>query len=101
LGAAVSLDITATPDQNHQPYVVRAKVSGIFAAPPGISAEAFREFCNEAAPTILFPFVRQKIVDASADAPFGPIVLNPVNLRAHFQAVRDAAAKELLESKSL
>jgi len=41
-------------------------------------------------PNILYPYVREVISDAVVRAGFAPVVLNPVNFEAIYQAQRDA-----------
>jgi len=43
-----------------------------------------------ACPNILFPYVREVVSDIVVRAGFPPVVLNPVNFEALYQAQRDA-----------
>ena len=44
-------------------------------------------------PNILYPYVREVISDAVVRAGFAPVLLNPVNFEAIFQAQRQASAQ--------
>jgi preprotein translocase subunit SecB len=41
-------------------------------------------------PNILYPYVREVVSDAVVRAGFAPVMLNPVNFEAIFQAQREA-----------
>jgi preprotein translocase subunit SecB len=45
-----------------------------------------------ACPNILFPYVREVVSDIVVRAGFPPVVLNPVNFEALYQAQRDQLA---------
>ena len=44
-------------------------------------------------PNILYPYAREVISDAVVRAGFAPVLLNPVNFEAIFQAQREANAQ--------
>ncbi len=86
--ALVTLDVHAVTDRRFQPYTARVRIGGVFAAPNEMAEADFYEFCRRAAPTILFPYARNMIHQISADAPSGPIRLNPVNLTDAFASAK-------------
>ncbi|MFN0179768.1 MAG: protein-export chaperone SecB [Gemmatimonadales bacterium] len=80
--AEVTLRVSATPDQSFLPYQVVVAITGSFKAPNDTNEDAFAEFCRQAAPAILWPYARALITQVTADARFGPLRLDPVNLTA-------------------
>lgn len=77
--AIVSLEVVVTPDPRWQPYRIGVTVAGIFSGEDVTEAE-FDQFCRLGVPPILFPYVREIVHHLTADALFGPIHLDPVNL---------------------
>jgi preprotein translocase subunit SecB len=78
-GAFVTLDIKVTPDQQWQPYRLEVTIAAAFRAQDS-SPEDLLTFCRVAAPSILFPYVREIVHRLTMDAPDGPVRLNPMNI---------------------
>ena len=73
-------------------FLVEAAQAGIFTLrniPQGDMDAVLAIAC----PNILFPYVREVISDIVVRAGFPPVVLNPVNFEALYQAQRDALAQ--------
>jgi preprotein translocase subunit SecB len=70
-------------------FLVEASQAGIFTLrniPQGDMDAVLAIAC----PNILFPYVREVVSDVVVRAGFPPVVLNPVNFEALYQAQRDA-----------
>ena len=73
-------------------FLVEAAQAGIFTLrniPQGDMDAVLAIAC----PNILFPYVREVVSDIVVRAGFPPVVLNPVNFEALYQAQRDALAQ--------
>ena len=71
-------------------FLVEASQAGIFVA-RNIPATEMEAVLGIACPNILFPYVREVISDTVVRAGFPPVVLNPVNFEAIFQAQQQQA----------
>ena len=71
-------------------FLVEASQAGIFVA-RNIPASEMDAVLGIACPNILFPYVREVISDTVVRAGFPPVVLNPVNFEAIFQAQQQQA----------
>lgn len=78
-GAFVKLETKITPDPLWQPYRIEVTLGAAFQAKRS-TAEDLRAFCQFAAPSILFPYIRETVHRLTADAPHGPVRLNPMNI---------------------
>jgi len=78
-GAFVKLDIKVIPDKEFQPYRIEVTIGGIFTSPDATTDELL-QFCRVAAPSILFPYVRETVYRLTLDAPHGVVRMNPVNI---------------------
>ena len=76
----VTLGVVVRPDQKWQPYRIEVVVSGVFAA-QNATLELFEEFCQQAVPSILFPYVRQLVHTLTIDGAYGFVRLNPINVQ--------------------
>lgn len=79
--ARVVLSVIVQPDLKWQPYEIEVVVVGLFREASGDHG-LLEQFCMANAPAILFPYARQIIHTLTADAGYGPVRLNPVNLQA-------------------
>ena len=73
-------------------FLVEASQAGIFTLrniPQGDMDAVLAIAC----PNILFPYVREVVSDIVVRAGFPPVVLNPVNFEALYQAQRDAVTQ--------
>jgi preprotein translocase subunit SecB len=73
-------------------FLVEATQGGVFQirnVPQGEMDSVLGITC----PNILYPYVREVISDAVVRAGFAPVLLNPVNFEAIFQAQREAKTK--------
>jgi preprotein translocase subunit SecB len=79
--AELTLNMDVTPDPKWQPYKISVRVIGQFSQIVG-DLKQFQQFLRISAPAILFPYVREIIDRLTADAKYGKIRLNPVNLQS-------------------
>ena len=73
-------------------FLVEASQGGVFQirnVPTGELESVLGITC----PNILYPYVREVVSDAVVRAGFAPVLLNPINFEAIFQAQRDAKAQ--------
>ena len=73
-------------------FLVEAAQAGIFTL-RNIPQSDMDAVLGIACPNILFPYVREVVSDIVVRAGFPPVVLNPVNFEALYQAQRDAQAQ--------
>lgn len=78
-GAIVELDTKIIPNMEWQPYRLEVKIAGMFQTQDG-TAEDLMVFCQKAAPSILFPYIRETAHRLTMDAPAGVIRLDPMNI---------------------
>lgn len=78
-GAVVELNTKIIPDMEWQPYRLEVKIMGMFQTLNG-SVEELMVFCQKAAPSILFPYIRETAHRLTMDAPGGVIRLDPMNI---------------------
>lgn len=74
------MTLSLLPPPGHLPYRVSVEVLGRFSTPDG-TVDQLRQFTQENAPVILFPFVRAVVYNATAEACRGPLRMNPMDLR--------------------
>ena len=74
-------------------FLVEASQAGIFVL-RNIPATDMDVVLGVACPNILFPYVREVISDIVVRAGFPPVVLNPVNFEALFQAQREQQGQQ-------
>jgi preprotein translocase subunit SecB len=72
-------------------FVIDLSYGGIFAL-RNIPEEALAPFLLVEAPRLLFPFARQVIASATAEAGFPPLMLDPIDFAGIFMAQAQAAA---------
>jgi len=77
--ALVFFDSEIFPDPAHQPYKIRVVLGGVFSHVE-LPQEEFLDFCRRSGPTIMFPYLRAAVSGLTADAQFGPVRIDPVNL---------------------
>jgi preprotein translocase subunit SecB len=70
-------------------FLVEASQGGVFQI-RNIPQGELEPVLGITCPNILYPYVREVVSDAVVRAGFAPVVLNPVNFEAIFQAQRDA-----------
>jgi len=80
-GAFVELDCKIKPDMEWQPYRLEVNIAGAFQTLDG-TAEELMVFAQKAAPSILFPYIRETAHRLTMDAPAGVIRLDPMNIAA-------------------
>jgi preprotein translocase subunit SecB len=85
-----SLTVTVTAKVGEKTlFLVEAAQAGIFTV-RNIPEADMDAVLGIACPNILFPYVREVVSDIVVRAGFPPVVLNPVNFEALYQAQRDA-----------
>jgi preprotein translocase subunit SecB len=78
-GAFVKLETKIIPDQKWQPYRLEVSLGAAFRS-QGSTVDELLTFCRVAAPSILFPYVREIVHRLTMDAPNGAVRLNPMNI---------------------
>lgn len=76
----VTMGMSVIQGPGARPYRVNVDLVGVFRVSPG-NPSVLGEFGRKAAPTILYPFVREIVRRLTTDARFGPVNLDPINLR--------------------
>ena len=74
-------------------FLVEVAQAGIFVL-RNIPANDVEMVLGVACPNILFPYAREVVSDVVVRAGFPPVVLNPVNFEALYQAQRDAGQSQ-------
>ena len=88
------LTVTVTAKINDQTlFLVEAAQAGIFTL-RNIPQGDMDAVLGIACPNILFPYVREVVSDIVVRAGFPPVVLNPVNFEALYQAQREAQSQQ-------
>ncbi len=77
--AQVVLMVTVDPDPKARPYKIYVELEGIFSG-HDITDDSFVRFCKTAAPSVLFPYVREMVSKVTTDARYGSIRIKPMNL---------------------
>ncbi|HXN15963.1 MAG TPA: protein-export chaperone SecB [Usitatibacter sp.] len=85
-----TLTVTVTAKANDKTmFLVEAAQAGIFII-RNLPSQELEAVLGIACPNILFPYVREVISDIVVRAGFPPVVLNPVNFEAIYQAQHGA-----------
>ena len=74
-------------------FLVEVAQAGLFTL-RNIPQQDMDAVLGIACPNILFPYVREVVSDVVVRAGFPPVVLNPVNFEALYQAQREAMAQQ-------
>ena len=93
---AIKVDITSTTDQGTA-FKLELLYGGLFAL-RNLGAEQLQPFLLAEAPRILFPFVRKLIADATTDAGFPPLLLDPIDFAGLYM---QRAAQQQAEGSGL
>jgi preprotein translocase subunit SecB len=89
------LTVTVTAKINEKTlFLVEAAQAGIFTL-RNIPTADIDAVLGIACPNILFPYAREVVSDIVVRAGFPPVVLNPVNFEALYQAQREAQAQSI------
>lgn len=88
----VTLTVTAKA-ADKTVFLVEAAQAGIFTI-RGVPASDMDPVLGIACPNILYPYAREVISDIVTRAGFPPVVLNPVNFEALYQAQKQAEAEQ-------
>ena len=88
----MTLTVTAKVGEKTM-FLVEANQAGIFAMRniPESDVEPILAISN---PNILYPYVRETVSDAIVRAGFPPVLLNPVNFEALYQAQKQHDAQQ-------
>ncbi len=87
----VSVTVTAKLGEKTV-FLVEARQGGVFQI-RNVPSEELESVLGITCPNILYPYVREVISDAVSRAGFAPVLLNPINFEAVFQAQREAKAQ--------
>ncbi len=74
-------------------FVVELSYGSLFGI-RGVDEEQLRPFLLIQAPTLMFPFARRIIADASRDGGFPPLMLEPINFEVLYRQQEAAAAQQ-------
>lgn len=74
-------------------FVSELTYAGLFGV-RNLPDETRNQYLAITAPTLLFPFARRVMADAMRDGNFPPLLLEPINFAALFQARQQQAAQE-------
>lgn len=77
-------------------FVIELVYAGVFGL-KNIPEEALQPFLLIQAPTLLFPFARRVVADASRDGGFPPLLLEPIDFSGLYQHTMEQAQKEAAE----
>ena len=77
-------------------FLVEVGQAGIFVV-RNIPPEDLEPVLGIACPNILYPYVREVVSDVVTRAGFPPVVINPVNFEALYQAQKQAQAEQQAE----
>jgi preprotein translocase subunit SecB len=88
----LKFDISARSD-NGVHFVIDLSYAGLFGI-RNVPDEALPPFLLIEAPRLLFPFARQVISDAIANAGFPPLLLDPIDFAAAYMAQVEAAQQQ-------
>jgi preprotein translocase subunit SecB len=85
---AIKIDVSAR-SENGVHFVVDLSYAGLFGI-RNVPEEALTPFLLIEAPRLLFPFARQIVADAVANAGFPPLLLDPIDFAAAYMAQVEA-----------
>ena len=89
---SLKIDVTSKADAGTM-FVIELKYAGLFGV-RNVPEDQLQPFFLAEAPRILFPFARRVIADASRDAGFPPLMLDPMDFGALYQQQLAARAQE-------
>lgn len=81
---ALLMKLEATVD-NKKAFIVELAYAGVFTLPP-LPDDRTRLFLFVEGPHLLFPFARAIVANAVRDGGFPPLLLNPIDFAALYQA---------------
>lgn len=88
----VSVTVTARLGEKTV-FLVEASQGGVFQI-RNVPQEEMDSVLGITCPNILYPYAREVVSDAVVRAGFAPVLLNPVNFEAIFQAQRESRAQQ-------
>jgi len=80
----LKISATAKVGEDETAFVVELLYGTLFGM-RGVPEEAMQPFLLIQAPTLMFPFARRIIADATRDGGFPPLLLEPISFEALFQ----------------
>ena len=92
----VALKMSANPTvEGRAVFVIELDYCGLVSIKEGVQPEQVRPLLFIEAPSMIFPFARRIIADATRDGGFPPLLINPINFAELFRQkqydVEDAA----------
>jgi len=88
----VTLNITARADEEKDSdstiFIVELNYAGVFTI-TGVNEETVKPILLVECPTLLFPFARRIIADATRDGGFPPLVMEPINFANFLENNKD------------
>ncbi len=87
----LNIAVTAKKEDGSNVFVCELAYAGLFGL-RNIPEDAMGPFMLVQAPTILFPFARRVIADATRDGGYPPLMLEPIDFMALYQQQQQQAA---------
>jgi preprotein translocase subunit SecB len=87
----LNISVTALGEEDQKNFVCELSYAGLFGL-RNIPEDALGPFMLVQAPTILFPYARRIISDATRDGGFPPLMLEPIDFMTLYQQQADASA---------
>jgi preprotein translocase subunit SecB len=87
---ALKASAKATAEDGKGMFIVEVVYAGLFVLNPELPREAYEKILFVDCAQVVFPFVRRLIVDLSTEGGFPPVLLEPINLEAIFNAKKQA-----------
>lgn len=69
------------PNMETDPFLLSARFLGLFVKNTEDSPIIFEKFAEINAPAIMFPFIREFVLNTTSRSPFPPLMIPPTNLR--------------------
>lgn len=88
----LNVAVTAKKQDGNNVFVCELAYAGLFGL-RNIPEEAMGPFMLVQAPTILFPFARRIIADATRDGGYPPLMLEPIDFMSLYQQQQQAGAE--------
>jgi preprotein translocase subunit SecB len=88
-GAALVLRASNDPKDDCARYDFVVEMVGVFEPIAGAENMRTSEYARTNGLALMFPFVRETVANLTSRGRFGPLWLNPTNIRALFTAVTD------------
>lgn len=96
----VELSVAARANSNGEPvFVVEAAYAGVFQI-RNVPKEQLEPIMLVECPRLLFPFLRQIVADATRNGNFPPLMMEPIDFMAIYQANAERVRRQTAEAQS-